>query len=818
MNTQKYFAVRPLYLTLLVFFLLVLFYRPVFAPDFAYLNDYTAFMPLSFGFPESAGVFYIGRPLQAILANIQFRFLGDMLSLQIMRIFIVLMIATAAILFFRHLRNTLNIHRYTAALLSLLMFTLPSMTINSIHIAQSVPGIVPVFFVLLAHHLMQLRDDSSHNYYQILAAVFFLIFFSLLTYPPVTFFFLTLTFIKFLFGTKDPSRAKLNDIFAELAIMFAASVFYFLFIKYVFKPWLNGAVIEETGAYGFALSADLLGKFAQVKELFVFDLSAWFPPLGSYSIAVLGLVFVWSVARAIVRTPYLAHFGLRTRIIAGVVLAILIPIILTAPIFVIHGDYPILYRVSFASMAATMPVVIVLMLDRALQTEKTSAAFLMALFISTPYMVCAGKASYERLQVEVSRLSMEYQHVFDTVLRESANEHNKVDGRRIFRVPPFQYPPDPSGYLYRDFGYTSVDSSPEAMVRAVIQSIDASKRYHSGNMNMDGFHVSYDPNGPRYEAELKDGLVFQRAGYPIFIEGYKGISSREDWGRWTDGEEATLTFAQPLPRRFTLKIKAGAAPSIVGHPVEVIIGSVKLEAKFISPESTEVALEVATDTNAKSIILRFPSLRTEEKTEADRRRLGLALIRLDIKEESSVNHVTDKHLKGNLPAPLKATTKFPLDLLSEVKRDDVEVTGLSAIERKGIGDWTWAPNGGFNFKSKERWRWAVGGKTRIAFNIASATSGIVAPLLMKLSFKNGVGIPNQGVVVLLNGKEIRRFSTQEIDALALIEAEMRLNVIKGENVLELVYEDWNHGKKDYAAHDPRELAVVLMGLSMREIK
>lgn len=817
MNTQNLFSVRQRYLTLLVFFLIVLFYRPVFAPDFAYLNDYTAFMPLSFGFPESAGVFYIGRPLQAILANIQFRFLGDMLSLQMMRVFIVLMIATAAILFFRHLRNTLNIHRVTAALLSLLIFTLPSMTINSIHIAQSVPGIVPVFFVLLAHHLMQIRDHPGHNRFQMLGAAFFLIFFSLLTYPPVTFFFLTLTFIKFLFGTKDPNRAKLRDIFAELGVMFAASVFYYLFIKYVFKPWLNGAVIEETGAYGFALSSDILSKFSQVKELFVFDLSAWFPPLGPYSLALLGFVFVGSVAWAIVRSPYLAHFGLRARAIVGVVLAILIPVILTAPIFVVHGDYPILYRVSFASMAATMPVAIILMLERALQAG-TKATFLAALLVFSPYMALAGKASHERLQVEVNRLSMEYQHVFDAVIQERANEHNKVDGRRIFRVPPFQYPPDPSGYLYRDFGYTSVDSSPEAMVRAVIQSIDASKRYYSGNMNMDGFHVSYDPNGPRYEAELKDGLVFQRAGYPTFIEGYKGISSREDWGRWTDGEEAVLMFAQSLPRKFTLKIRAGAAPSIVGHPVEVIIGNVKLETRFNSPESTEVALEVVTHTNAKSIILRFPSLRAEEKTGADRRRLGLALIRLDVDEGSSVKQVADKNLNGTSAVPSMVATKFPLDLLSDVMRNDVIVTGLSALEHKGAGNWAWVPGGAVNFKANERWRWAVGGKTRIAFNVAPSPSGTAAPLLLKLSFKNGAGIPNQGVVVLLNGNEIRRFSTQEINASAQIEAEMRLNVVKGGNVLELAYEDWNHGKKDYAAHDSRELAVVMMGLSMREIK
>lgn len=633
MNTLKNLSVRPFYLTLLVFFLIVFFYRPVFAPDFAYLNDYTAFMPLSFGFPESAGVFYLGRPIQAILANIQFRFLGDMLSLQMMRVFIVLMIATAAVLFFRHLQNHLNIHRYSAALLSLLIFTLPSMAINSIHIAQSVPGIVPVFLMLLAHHLMQLRNSVSHNRFQILIAVFALIFISLLTYPPVTFFFLTLTFLKFIFGTKDPTQARLADIFVEVAMLFSACIVYFLFIKYAFKPFFVGSDIEESGAYGFTLSADIFSKVSQAIELFAFNLSAWFPPLNYYFLVPLGLGFILIVTWATVLSPYLKHLRNSTKVILGVVLSTLITIVLTAPIFVIYGDYPILYRVTFASMAATIPVAIVFALDRAFQVDKKKGiAFIVMLIIFSPFIFLAEMASHHRLVLQVKRLTMEYQHVFNTVIRESSNGNNNINGHRIFRVPPVESPPDPSAYLYRDFGYTSVDSSPEAMVRAVIQSIDASNRYSQGNNNMDGFKVSYDPHGPRYEAEISEGITFNREGYPSFISSYTGISGREVWGRWTDSEDAVIEFVQLLPRKFTLKIYAGTFSALVGVPVKIIVGNTQLEAKFNSQEATEVVLSVSTDGNAKSIIFKFPKTKSpmELGLGGDTRHLGLALIKLQI--------------------------------------------------------------------------------------------------------------------------------------------------------------------------------------------
>lgn len=143
----------------------------------------------------------------------------------------------------------------------------------------------------------------------------------------------------------------------------------------------------------------------------------------------------------------------------------------------------------------------------------------------------------------------------------------------------------------------------------------------------------------------------------------------------------------------------------------------------------------------------------------------------------------------------------------------IETQGLSGLESKISISQNWALGPAIVRKIKESWRWAVGSRTRLDFHVDSAGES-VSPLLLKLSFKNGAGIPGQAMAVRLNGKEIRRFSTQEIDASVQIDAEIVMDVKKGSNTLEFVYQDWNHGKKDYAAHDPRPLAIVITRLSL----
>lgn len=142
-----------------------------------------------------------------------------------------------------------------------------------------------------------------------------------------------------------------------------------------------------------------------------------------------------------------------------------------------------------------------------------------------------------------------------------------------------------------------------------------------------------------------------------------------------------------------------------------------------------------------------------------------------------------------------------INLISSEEPEDILVEGLSGLESNG----------------KENWRWALGPSTRIKFYVDPALPDQARQVLLKFAFKNGVPISGQTVTIRLNGGDIRRFSSEEIGVQKQVDADMVLAARKGVNVLEIVYQDWNHGKKNYGSTDPRKLAVVVMRLSIQEL-
>jgi len=147
-----------------------------------------------------------------------------------------------------------------------------------------------------------------------------------------------------------------------------------------------------------------------------------------------------------------------------------------------------------------------------------------------------------------------------------------------------------------------------------------------------GTAAPIDPLGPRYEATLSEGITFNRDGYPGFVSSVKGISGKEAFGRWTDGTQAVIEFTQALPKSFTLKIKAAPYSPTLGKPIMVMVGATQLEIKFGKPEATEIAIPVATDGNARSVIFDFPDAKSPQELgeSLDRRRISVALVSLRI--------------------------------------------------------------------------------------------------------------------------------------------------------------------------------------------
>lgn len=150
----------------------------------------------------------------------------------------------------------------------------------------------------------------------------------------------------------------------------------------------------------------------------------------------------------------------------------------------------------------------------------------------------------------------------------------------------------------------------------------------------------------------------------------------------------------------------------------------------------------------------------------------------------------------------KLHTQFPINLLGNAPRYDISVDGLSPLE----------------INATSRWRWALGPMTRISFYCDPKLSDSARRLLLQLSFRNSLSIPGQTVGLRLNGKTIYNFPQEEVLPSKQLDADIPINARKGENTLEIFYQDWNHGTKRYTqrTNDLRELAVEITRLRVTQ--
>lgn len=146
-------------------------------------------------------------------------------------------------------------------------------------------------------------------------------------------------------------------------------------------------------------------------------------------------------------------------------------------------------------------------------------------------------------------------------------------------------------------------------------------------------------------------------------------------------------------------------------------------------------------------------------------------------------------------------TSFPINLITNEVRNDLHVEGLCPIESNG----------------KESWRWGVGKETSLKFYIDPNSSHSTKPLLLNAAFKNGVPVTGQSVTVYFNDRVVAYVPTEELGIQKLITLNLTLVPQKTLNTLKFVYQDCNHGKKDYSeSKDPRQLALVFTHLSLQK--
>lgn len=623
---------------LFVFFWVVIFLSaPVSNRQFGYLNDYSTFeynnQTCCLGFPETTQVIAIGRPLQAVLLNIQLFFVKDINSFELLRLISSFLIGMAASLFYLYTRRILIISQLSAALLAILTFTLPSMVINSFWVAQSIAGIFPLFLVIGAHSLLGKVDVTQKLRSGIInmIGVVILLILSFCIYQPTTFFFFTLTVLKLIFGTQESRKESYRRVGLEIFLLFLSSLIYLFIVKYGIKPILIkdnpwGLEFRElyeqmdvtNSAYSFSIfNSDLKAKISRISDLFSLILSSWFPIFPHKLFLILAPLYLGTSSYVLMKSPFGGKIeSLYVRFIIGIAISIALPCIAAAPVLVAQANYPVLYRVTFASMAI-IPAVAIFYLERVLQRGVEWKGYFPFLLIFALLIISAEVSSYYRLSFMASRLEGEYLHVTNWVKNEiSDNSHELL-------IPPFHEPSDPHNFLPLDFGYTAVNSITLGMVNAVART---------NRFDIDNYKVIYDPLGPRYRSAISNGINFSRDGYPSFIKAYKGISGREDFGRWTDSEEAAIEFVEPLPKHFQLKLLTGASAEVIEKPIAIIIGGYQSKLILDKEKSSELTFDVLTDGNANSILFRLPPIRSPHDLglSTDKRQLGLAFIRLQI--------------------------------------------------------------------------------------------------------------------------------------------------------------------------------------------
>ncbi len=138
-----------------------------------------------------------------------------------------------------------------------------------------------------------------------------------------------------------------------------------------------------------------------------------------------------------------------------------------------------------------------------------------------------------------------------------------------------------------------------------------------------------------YPASLEEGADFSRPGLPAFLRTVRGLSLREDWGRWSDGGRVEFEFRWVLPERFTLVLRGYAVGGNVGCPIRVSAGGCTRELRMQGAPARDyrVGFRLPEPAHALAFEIPHPATRAELWGDPawDLRGLGIAFERLAIR-------------------------------------------------------------------------------------------------------------------------------------------------------------------------------------------
>ncbi|MBP1131149.1 phosphoglycerol transferase [Serratia sp. PL17] len=146
--------------------------------------------------------------------------------------------------------------------------------------------------------------------------------------------------------------------------------------------------------------------------------------------------------------------------------------------------------------------------------------------------------------------------------------------------------------------------------------------------------LNVDDAAIKYQA---DAIAFMLPGMPEYVKAITGVSSVEDWGRWSDANLApavNIDYVAPLPPAFDLVLRARAYGKNVGEPISVRVGD---QEQFVTltEQDTTVTLRFDNPGGAQNISI-TPPTPTEPQEGASGgftpKKLGIGLVSLKIEQ------------------------------------------------------------------------------------------------------------------------------------------------------------------------------------------
>jgi phosphoglycerol transferase len=123
-------------------------------------------------------------------------------------------------------------------------------------------------------------------------------------------------------------------------------------------------------------------------------------------------------------------------------------------------------------------------------------------------------------------------------------------------------------------------------------------------------------------------VMFGHPQYEWGLRYSKGLSGAEPWGRWSEGKQVKLEFADAMTTPFALHLEAAAFGPNIDQPFIVRWGSQQRELR-LGPKPSDVVLEFdASDARELTIEVPHPASPRDIGQGDDTRQLGIALHRL----------------------------------------------------------------------------------------------------------------------------------------------------------------------------------------------